>query len=456
MAKKIIEIKVNGEPYELAVDTWRTLLEVLREDLHLTGTKQGCGQGQCGACTVLVDGAAVNACLYLAAEAHQREVETIEGLAPDGGSLHPIQEAFIQSGAADCGSCAPGLMMSAKHLLSRNPAPSGDESRSPSAVISAAAAGFPRRCRRCKNWPLMRGRGSNMPSPRFNLYQPTSVEEALDYLAMHRTSVKVLAGGTGILPQLRSGKLELLHLVSLGKVRGMRKISWAEDDGMVIGANVRVSEVAASDEVKLHYPALAQACARLATPQVRNLATLVGNVAWGDPFADAAAPLLAYDASLVVIERGARRQIHLNDYYAEPGKSALESFEMIEAVRIPAPPERTGSLYLRQSTMSRSQRAAVGVAVFVTQDLQGNVLKARLALMGAAPLPVRCLEAEQILDGQPPQADLLARAGAACVRAARPIDDARASANYRRLMVMTLAQKAIAASVEQIKGKSHA
>jgi carbon-monoxide dehydrogenase small subunit len=139
VAKKIIKIKVNGEPYELAVDTWRTLLEVLREDLNLTGTKQGCTQGACGACTVLVDGVAVNSCLYLAAEAHQREIETVEGLAPDGLKLHPIQEAFVESGAADCGFCSPGLMMSAKHLLTGNPAPGSDE-------IKTAFSGHQCRC----------------------------------------------------------------------------------------------------------------------------------------------------------------------------------------------------------------------------------------------------------------------------------------------------------------------
>jgi carbon-monoxide dehydrogenase medium subunit len=294
-----------------------------------------------------------------------------------------------------------------------------------------------------------------MPQPRFELYQPTTVEEALDYLAMHRTSVKVLSGGTGLLPLLRSGRLELLHLVSLGKVRGMRQISWADDDGLVIGANVRISEIARTPEVKEHYPALAQACAQLGTPQVRNQATLVGNVAWADPFSDGSAPLLAYDASLVVVERGARRQVHLSDFYLEPGRVALESFEMVEAIRVPAPPQRTGSTYLRLTPQSKSGRAAVGVACFITLDLSGNILKARLALSGAAPLPVRCPEAEQLLNGQRPEPQLLARAGAACVRAADPGEDVRASSNYRRLMVMTLAQKAIADCIEQVKEKNH-
>jgi carbon-monoxide dehydrogenase medium subunit len=293
-----------------------------------------------------------------------------------------------------------------------------------------------------------------MPGPRFQLYQPKTVDEALDFLAMHRTSVKVLAGGTGLLPMLRSGRMELLHLVSLGKVQGMRKISWADDDGMVIGANVRISEVAKSPEVMENYPALATACAELATPQVRNMATLVGNLALASPGSDAAAPLLAYDASLVVIERGSRRQIHLNEAYLEPGKLALESFEMIEAVRIPAPPRRTGSAYLRLAAKSRNERAAVGVAAFITLDLDGRILKSRLALTGAAALPVRCREAEQLLDGQEPEPLLITRAGAACVRAADPVDDIRASANYRRLMVMTLAQKAIAECINQTGEKS--
>ena len=112
-------------------------------------------------------------------------------------------------------------------------------------------------------------------------------------------------------------------------------------------------------------------------------------------------------------------------------------------------------MYLRLCAKSKCERAALGVAAFITLDLEGRVLKARLALSGAAPLPVRCAEAEQLLDGQFPEPQLLARAGAACVRAASPPDDFRASANYRRMMVMTLAQKAIAECDAQIKEKKH-
>ena len=129
MAKQTIELIVNGDRYELAVDPWRTLADVLREDLRLTGTKIGCAQGDCGACTVLLDGRSISSCLTLAVEAHQREVTTIEGLSPSPDKLHPIQEAFVQHGAVQCGYCTPGMVLAAKHLLDQNPAPSEAEIR---------------------------------------------------------------------------------------------------------------------------------------------------------------------------------------------------------------------------------------------------------------------------------------------------------------------------------------
>jgi carbon-monoxide dehydrogenase small subunit len=102
------------------------MLEVIREDLGLTGTKEGCGLGECGACTVLIDGRAVNSCLVLATEADGREITTIEGLA-DGDKLHPIQQAFVDHGGLQCGFCTPGMIMSAKALLDENPHPTEEE-----------------------------------------------------------------------------------------------------------------------------------------------------------------------------------------------------------------------------------------------------------------------------------------------------------------------------------------
>ncbi len=126
--KQVIELKVNGETREVLVETHRTLLEVLRENIGLTGTKEACDTGECGACAVLLDGIPVNSCLVLALDARGKEVTTIEGLAVNG-KLHPVQKAFVEHGAAQCGFCTPGMIITAKALLDEKPKPTEQEIR---------------------------------------------------------------------------------------------------------------------------------------------------------------------------------------------------------------------------------------------------------------------------------------------------------------------------------------
>jgi carbon-monoxide dehydrogenase small subunit len=128
MEKRIIRLTVNDEEEELMVTPNRTLLEVLRNDLNLTGAKEGCGEGACGACTVLVDGQPVYSCLTLAVEVQGKAITTIEGLA-DGARLHPIQQAFVDHAAIQCGFCSPGMILIAKALLDENPRPTQQEAR---------------------------------------------------------------------------------------------------------------------------------------------------------------------------------------------------------------------------------------------------------------------------------------------------------------------------------------
>ena len=129
MVKVNITLHINGDIYPIAVEPSRTLAEVLREDLNLIGTKIGCGTGDCGACTVLIDGKSVTSCLSLAIESDGKEITTIEGLSTSGTNLHPIQEAFVEHGAIQCGYCTPGMILSAKYLLDRNPEPTELEIR---------------------------------------------------------------------------------------------------------------------------------------------------------------------------------------------------------------------------------------------------------------------------------------------------------------------------------------
>lgn len=124
--KQILSLKVNGTTHEVAVNPWQTLLDVLRDELGLTGTKRGCGTGTCGVCTVIIDGKAILSCLTLAVECEGHDISTIEGIST-AESLHPVQKSFIENGAIQCGYCTPGIVMSAKALLDENPHPDDDE-----------------------------------------------------------------------------------------------------------------------------------------------------------------------------------------------------------------------------------------------------------------------------------------------------------------------------------------
>lgn len=127
--KKTIHFTLNGHAVAVKVESHQMLLEVLRETLHLTGTKYGCGEGECGACTVLVDGKNIDSCLYPAFEIEGRKVTTIEGLVGERNQLHPLQRSFVENGGIQCGFCTPGMIMSAKALLDETPNPGPDEIR---------------------------------------------------------------------------------------------------------------------------------------------------------------------------------------------------------------------------------------------------------------------------------------------------------------------------------------
>jgi carbon-monoxide dehydrogenase small subunit len=122
-----LKINVNGKDIEREIDDQLRLLDFIRDELNLTGTKEGCGEGECGACTVILDGKAIDSCLILAAQCQGKKVVTIEGLDRADGTIHPIQEAFLENGAVQCGYCIPGMVLSAKALLDERPTPSDDD-----------------------------------------------------------------------------------------------------------------------------------------------------------------------------------------------------------------------------------------------------------------------------------------------------------------------------------------
>jgi carbon-monoxide dehydrogenase small subunit len=141
MEKRLVHLTVNGEERDVFVAPNETLVEVLREELELTGTKMGCGEGACGMCTVLMDGRPVRSCLTLAVEAQGRDIVTIEGLA-EGGALHPVQKAFVEHGAIQCGFCSPAMILTSKALLDENPHPTEDEVRQAISGVVCRCTGY--------------------------------------------------------------------------------------------------------------------------------------------------------------------------------------------------------------------------------------------------------------------------------------------------------------------------
>ena len=141
MEKRLIQLSVNGDEYDVVVRPNQTLLEVLREDLELTGAKEGCGEGACGTCTVLLEGKPVRSCLTLAVEAQAKQIETVEGLASDG-ELHPVQKAFIEHGAIQCGFCTPAMILTTKAFLEENPDPSEGEARRAISGVVCRCTGY--------------------------------------------------------------------------------------------------------------------------------------------------------------------------------------------------------------------------------------------------------------------------------------------------------------------------
>jgi len=127
--KQTLNFNLNGEPVQVEIEPHLTVLQLLRDKLELTGTKEGCGMGECGACTVLLDGKTINSCILPALEIEGRRILTIEGLSDAKGGLHPVQKAFIEHGAVQCGFCTPGMVLSAKALLDENPKPTDEEIR---------------------------------------------------------------------------------------------------------------------------------------------------------------------------------------------------------------------------------------------------------------------------------------------------------------------------------------
>ena len=285
----------------------------------------------------------------------------------------------------------------------------------------------------------------------FDYHAPTTLSEAVALLSRYGDGAKVLSGGQSLLPllKLRLGHAE--HVVDIGRIPGLEYIK--EDGGMLrIGGRTRESALERSELIRDRYPILYDTVRVIADPLVRNLATVGGNLAHGDPGNDHPATMLALDAQVVAVGPAGERVIPIGDFFVGLFTTALQPDEILTEIRIPTPPSRSGGAYAKLERKV-GDYATAAAAAQVTLGANGTFDRVGLALTNAGPTPVRSAEAGDALVGKRPSDTAIADAARRVAEASSPTPDRRGSVEYKREMARVLAIRALKKAVERAGGQ---
>jgi len=277
---------------------------------------------------------------------------------------------------------------------------------------------------------------------RFELILPESIDDCIKALAKGGPESKLLAGGTDLLPQLKNGLLKPPRVIDLSGVARLRTIEAGNGKGIRIGSAVTARTLELDRAVRGSYLSLAEGGALVGSVQVRNLATLGGNICNAAPSADMAPPLLALDAEAVITGPKGERRVPITTFFSGVRRTVLAPDEILVELVVPNPGAHSGGNYLRHTPRRELDIAVVGVASQLTLA-NGVCTKARIALAAVAPVPLRATAAEQSLEGQAVTPDRIKRAADLAVEAARPISDQRGSADFRRHLVRVLTRRTL-------------
>ena len=476
-----IAVTVNGKRRPLhGITAHTTALDWLRDD-GLTGSKEGCAEGECGACAMLLATpddrggtawTAVNACLVPAAALDGQEIVTAEGLGSPG-VLHPVQARLAEAGGSQCGYCTPGFacsMAGEYYRADRAPADAGaagaDGAVGADGATGEAAGehgpnGFDLHALsgnlcRCTGYrpirdaayalgdpepgdPLAERRGRPAPEPRATrldadgerFLRPSSLDEALRVLREEPDAV-VVAGSTdwGVDVNLRGTRAAVS--IAIEHLPELRALTFG-DDGIEIGAALPLAEI--ERRLDSRVPLLGELFPQFASPLIRNRATIGGNLGTASPIGDTAPALLALDARVVLVSADGEREVDLADYFTGYRQTVLRPDELIRAVRIPRPlAQLTGFHKVAKRRFDDISSVAVGFAL----DLRdGVVASARIGLGGVAATPLRARATEDLLVGRPWDLETVRDAASVLGSEGTPMSDHRASARYRAIMLNT-------------------
>ncbi len=287
--------------------------------------------------------------------------------------------------------------------------------------------------------------------PKFNYHEPRSVGEATRLLDEIGKEASVLAGGTDLLVNMKMGKTAPKHVVSLSRIEDLKGVK-RDQGALTLGACVTAGELKDQEQIKSEFNGLCQSAGSLGSPLIRNLATVGGNIVTARPAADLPPSLMAYGASVVLKKEKGERIIPLEEFFKGPGQTIIEPEEILCAVVLNEPPPYSGGGYVKLGVRKALEISLVNVAAFMVLDgPNGPIKESRIVLGSVAPIPIRSPSAEAVLMGERPDDALFEKAGNAASKDAKPIDDFRGSAEYRREMVKVLTRRALKLAYEEAR-----
>lgn len=457
-----IRFLLDGEVVEIRdVDPTRTVLQYLREDLRRKGTKEGCAEGDCGACTVVVaelaaNGSdvtikAINSCIQFLPTLDGKELMTVESLA-HGDELHPVQSAMVSQHGSQCGFCTPGFIMSLYALYETNPNPgrqeiddalSGNLCRCTGyrPIIAAAnemysATPAPRPDRSSALKRIQRNGSLCIEHDGRRFFAPVDANELAALLTQYPEAT-LLAGGTDVGLWVTKRHRELETVIYTGRVSELADVR-VTDTQIDIGAAATLTD--AVPVIVKHYPGLDEMFRRFASPPIRNAGTLGGNVANGSPIGDSMAALMVLDATLVLRLGVVEREIAINEFYHDYMVNDLQPGEFVARIRIPLPTD--GALVRSQKWSKRFDQDISGVCTAYRLVLDaGRVASFRMACAGLAATVRRAEKTEAAIVGLPWTHELIESACEKLAEDYAPISDMRASADMRLLAVQNLLRR---------------
>ena len=418
---------LNGETVQVAADPTRTLLDWLREDRALCGTKEGCNEGDCGACTVMVtdaDGAkALNACILFLPQLHGKAVRTVEGISAADGTLHPVQQAMIEHHGSQCGFCTPGFIasMAVGHLHGRT---DHDDVLAGNLCRCTGYAPIVRAAQVAESAAVPEWVQDPIPAVQSQAYAPETLDELANWYAANPDAT-LIAGATDVGLWVTKQLRDLDQVAFLNRCAELRKTTRSEET-IHFGAAVTMTEVLA--EIGADHPSYAEMIRRYGSEQVRNAATIGGNIANGSPIGDNPPALIAMGATLHLRHGSKTRNIPLEEFFLSYGKQDRAAGELVTGVTLP-----TIAPALRCYKVSKrfDQDISAICGCFNITASGGLINSAKIAFGGMAGTPHRAHQVEAALIGQAWTAETVTAAASHFADDYTPLSDMRASAAYR-------------------------